>query len=208
MTEKIFAVDVDSTLADTMPLWVDEYNRKFDGTKPKVSVQDIKKWKLSEIFAIDERTVTILFGKAWKRWKEVKPVDEYAIPVLQEFKKVHKEWKIHIITAQTKLTIHNVLRWIYKNRIPFDYFSYLPARKGTHYKELMPFHVIIDDNLETVSRIHKTIVRKALLYSRPWNEMPDNDFTYYGLRDIPRIRKWNEVLFHPLFEEVDRLHVK
>ena len=68
-SKRKLAIDLDSVLADTMVIWVEEFNKE---NKSKIKKDDIISWDISKILDISITEVSDIFTYIWdKRWKDI-----------------------------------------------------------------------------------------------------------------------------------------
>jgi 5'(3')-deoxyribonucleotidase len=157
---KTVAIDVDSVLADVMPIWVDEYNKRRNA---KVTKEDITKWDIPTILPITPSEVYEFFSHVWKhRWQEIPPTEPNIGAAIKRIH--HKGYRISIITKRERPTVAYVAKWLDMHKIFADdlLFIYDAVPKANY-----PFDILIDDAPKNL--IDVTEPKSAILFNQPWN---------------------------------------
>lgn len=157
---KTVGIDVDSVLADVMPVWVDEYNRRKNA---KITKQDITRWDIPTVLPITPDEVYQYFSHVWKRrWQEIPPTEANVGAVTRRLHK--KGYRISIITKRERPTVAYVAKWLDMHDVYADdlLFIYDAVPKASY-----PFDVLIDDAPKNLIDI--TAPKSAILFDQPWN---------------------------------------
>lgn len=158
---KTFALDFDSVLADTMVIWVKEYNERYHTA---ITKNDIYAWDISKILPISTGEISKLFNYVWKyRWEEIPPCEPNQNSIIE---KIHKSgFRISILTRRERPTVSYVARWLDHHDIFSDdlIFIYDSMSKSEY-----PFDFLLDDS--PVNLIDITEPKVGLLFDQPWNK--------------------------------------
>lgn len=158
---RTLAIDLDSVLADTMVIWVEEFNKR---NKSHIIKGDIISWDISKMLDISVAEVSDIFTYIWdKRWKDIPPTEHYIGNTVSD---LHgKGFRISILTKRYRSSVGNVIKWLDFHRIHCDdlLFVYDDAPK-TNY----PFDILVDDAPINFSQlVHPRI---GILFNQPWNK--------------------------------------
>jgi 5'(3')-deoxyribonucleotidase len=157
---KTVAIDVDSVLADVMPVWADEYNKR---KNTSITKDDIIKWDIPTILPITPGEVYKYFSHVWKRrWREILPTEPEIGAVT---KRIHRKgYRISIITKRERPTVAYVAKWLDFHDVFADdlLFIYDAVPKADY-----PFDILIDDAPKNVVDVVEP--KSAILFDQPWN---------------------------------------
>jgi 5'(3')-deoxyribonucleotidase len=158
---KTFALDFDSVLADTMVIWVKEYNERYHADLTK---NDIYAWDISKILPISIEEISNLFNYVWEyRWEEIPPCEPSQNGIIES---IHKGgFRISILTKRERPTVSYVARWLDHHGIFSDdlIFIYDSISKSEY-----PFDFLLDDS--PTNLIDITAPKVGLLFDQPWNK--------------------------------------
>ena len=71
---KTLAIDLDSVLADTMLIWIQEYNKR---KKADILKSDIVSWDISQVFDITVEEISQIFTDLWQRhWRNIPQLNQ------------------------------------------------------------------------------------------------------------------------------------
>ena len=121
---KTFALDFDSVLADTMVIWVKEYNERYH---TNINKSDIYAWDISKILPIAPKEISELFNYVWEyRWEEIPPCElnqnntienihksGFRISILTKKKIVSHSEKAGFATVQERLILTILTAWYF-----------------------------------------------------------------------------------------------
>lgn len=160
-SRRTLAIDLDSVLADTMVIWVEEFNKRNNSS---INKDSIVSWDISKTLDISVSEVSDIFTYIWdKRWKDI-PSTEPAIG--NTVSNLHsKGFRISILTKRYRSSVANVIKWLDLHKIHCDdlLFVYDDAPK-TNY----PFDILVDDAPINFSQlVHPRI---GILFNQPWNK--------------------------------------
>ncbi|MGH9995041.1 MAG: 5' nucleotidase, NT5C type, partial [Nitrososphaeraceae archaeon] len=98
---KTFALDFDSVLADTMVIWIKEYNERHH---TNITKDDIYAWDISKILPITPEEISKLFNYVWEyRWREIPPCEPNQNSTIEN---IHKSgFRISILTRRERPTV-------------------------------------------------------------------------------------------------------
>lgn len=168
-------IDIDDTLIDLLPAWVDWLNNKY-GTS--VKVDDIDDWAIANFFPeIPKKEVFAPLGDMLF-WSTVKPKNGAEIYL----EKLIKEgFDLHLCSATHYETIKPKYCLVIKK-----YFPYFPWDRViiTSHKDMIKGDVLIDDgahNLETFEGVQ-------VVFDAPHNQGYEN--SHY---DTYRVKSWKEI---------------
>lgn len=158
---RTFALDFDSVLADTMVIWVKEYNERHH---TNITKNDIHEWDISKILPIGPAEISNLFNYVWEnRWEEIPPCEPNQNNFIEN---IHKHgFRISILTRRERPTVSYVARWLDQHDIFSDdlIFVYDSMPKSEY-----PFDFILDDS--PTNLIDITGPKVGLLFDQPWNK--------------------------------------
>lgn len=160
-SRRTIAIDLDSVLADTMVIWVEEFNKRNNSS---INKDNIISWDISKTLDISITEVSDIFTCIWdKRWKDI-PSTEPSIG--NAVSNLHsKGFRISILTKRYRSSVGNVIKWLDFHEIHCDdlLFVYDDAPK-TNY----PFDILVDDAPINFSQlVHPRI---GILFNQPWNK--------------------------------------
>jgi len=158
---KTVAIDVDSVLADVMPVWTDEYSKR---TGKRVTKKEIVSWDIPTILPITPDQVYRYFSHVWKhRWREIPPTEPDIGDVT---KRIHRKgYRISIITKRERPTAPYVAMWLDLHRIYADELLFVfDAVPKANY----PFDMLIDDAPKNL--VDVIAPKSAILFNQPWNK--------------------------------------
>lgn len=157
---KTVAIDVDSVLADVMPVWADEYNKR---KKARITKADITRWDIPTVLPVSAEDVYEYFSHVWRRrWREILPT-EHDIGAIT--RRIHRKgYRISILTKRERPTAPYVAKWLDMHKIYADdlLFVYDATPKADY-----PFDVLIDDAPKNLVDIVEP--KSAILFNQPWN---------------------------------------
>jgi 5'(3')-deoxyribonucleotidase len=158
---KTFALDFDSVLADTMVIWVKEYNDRY---RTDITKNDISAWDISKILPISNEEISNLFNYVWQyRWEEIPPCDPNQQSTIR---KIHESgYRISIITKRERSTVSYVARWLDHYGIFSDDLIFV---YDTMPKSEYPFDWLVDDSPNNL--IGTTAPKIGILFDQPWNK--------------------------------------
>lgn len=157
---KTLAIDLDSVLADTMLIWIQEYNER---KKANILKNDIVSWDISQVFEIEVEEISQIFTEIWQRhWRKIPPTE----PNLDvTTKNLHNRgFRISILTKRFRPSVANVAKWLDLYDVYCDdlLFVYDDRPKAEY-----PFDILVDDAPVNLLSIKKP--KLGILYNQPWN---------------------------------------
>jgi uncharacterized protein len=175
---KTFALDFDSVLADTMLIWVKEYNERHH---TNITKNDILEWDISKILPIAPEEISELFNYVWEyRWKEIPPCEPNQNNAVEN---IHKSgFRISILTRRERPTVSFVASWLDHHDIYSDdlIFVYDAMPKSEY-----PFDFILDDS--PINLIDITAPKIGILFDQPWNRDFQWPLRIKSLQDVASI---------------------
>jgi 5'(3')-deoxyribonucleotidase len=175
---KTFALDFDSVLADTMVIWVKEYNERHH---TNITKNDILAWDISKILPIAPEEISELFNYVWEyRWKEIPPCEPEQNNAVEN---IHKSgFRISILTRRERPTVSFVASWLDHHDIYSDdlIFVYDAMPKSEY-----PFDFILDDS--PINLIDITAPKIGILFDQPWNRDFQWPLRIKSLQDVASI---------------------
>ena len=175
---KTFALDFDSVLADTMVIWVNEYNERHH---TNITKNDIYAWDISKILPISPEEISKLFNYVWEyRWEEIPPCEPNQNSFIENIHKLG--FRISILTRRERPTVSYVARWLDHHDIFSDdlIFVYDSMPKSEY-----PFDFILDDS--PTNLIDITAPKVGLLFDQPWNKDFQWPLRIKSLRDAAAV---------------------
>lgn len=157
--KKRVAVDVDGTLADVMPMWVEVYNEEYSRN---LDYRSINKWAFFNDLGISTREFFRIFSKAWARWEEIKPTEEN---IAESMKTLYQLSSLDIVTGRSRDTLRYVKNWLEKHQLSYNRFV---AVSAWQHKIYLPYEFYIDDSPD-LARLASRSKKMVLLYNQPWN---------------------------------------
>lgn len=166
-------IDYDSTLFNTIDVWIDLYNKKYDD---KLTINDFKFWDIHKSLPKEKSNKFYSILDNNELWENIKPLNN-AVEVVKD---LNEEYEVYIITA----THHNHIK--IKSEILLKYFPFIEYKQiiSCYYKQIINVDIMIDDNLENLigGKYRK------ILIDYPWNrDVDDYD------RGIERFKNWKEI---------------
>jgi hypothetical protein len=180
------ALDVDGVLADIILVWINEYNRKYNTS---ISKETIEQWDFWRELGVDKYDFYYELSSCWSRWTEV-PTMETGIS--SAVARLHSLGTLDIVTARDTESTKHVLNWLEHNSIRYNEYVAVPDGRK---KADLDYDVFIDDSPHNVIRISSK-GKSALLYDQPWNQSVKGD-------RIIRIKRLAEA-----GDIISKLHVK
>ena len=175
---KTFALDFDSVLADTMVIWVKEYNERHN---TNITKNDIYAWDISKILPIASDEISEIFNYVWEyRWEEIPPCEPNQNNTIE---KIHESgFRISILTKRERPTVSYVASWLDQHDIFSDdlIFVYDATPKSEY-----PFDFILDDS--PTNLIDITSPKIGILFDQPWNKDFQWPLRISSLHDITGI---------------------
>ena len=180
--KKTIAIDMDSVIADTMLVWIQEYNRLKNSSLTKT---DIYSWDLSSTLNISIDQVSDLFTNVWSdRWRDIPPTEPNIGRVMENLRSLG--FRISILTKRFRSSVPNVANWLDFHDIYCDDLLFIYDNKPkAHY----PFDVLVDDApVNLVDIFHP---KYGILFNQPWNK----NFEYPRRVDfLSEIKKFIDVI--------------
>ena len=166
-------IDYDSTLFNTIDVWIDLYNKKYND---KLTINDFKFWDIHKSLPKEKSNKFYSILDNNELWENIKPLNN-AVEVVKD---LNEEYEVYIITA----THHNHIK--IKSEILLKYFPFIEYKQiiSCYYKQLINVDIMIDDNLDNLigGKYRK------ILIDYPWNrDIDDYD------RGIERFKNWKEI---------------
>jgi uncharacterized protein len=157
---KTLAIDLDSVLADTMLIWIQEYNKR---KKANILKSDIVSWDISQVFDIAIEEISQIFTDIWQQhWRNIPPTEP---DIGTTTKKLHERgFRISILTKRFRPSVVNVAKWLDLYEVYCDdlLFVYDDRPKAEY-----PFDILVDD--APVNLVNIKQPKLGILYSQPWN---------------------------------------
>jgi 5'(3')-deoxyribonucleotidase len=175
---KTFALDFDSVLADTMVIWVKEYNERHH---TNITKNDISEWDISKILPIPPDEIAELFNYVWEyHWKEIPPCEPNQNNTI---KNIHEcGFRISILTRRERPTVSYVANWLdHHNIFSDDLIFVYDAMPKSEY----PFDFILDDS--PTNLIDITAPKIGILFEQPWNKDFQWPLRIKSLEDVTSI---------------------
>jgi len=175
----IIAIDVDDTVAELVPAWLNAYNDKYSGDGPDLKYDEIAYWTaIPDKARCGAKVYNLLTSDLYNN---VKPINGACQAVDKLVSAGHEIWfattamREHAGAKATWLRRHSFINDIYSPE------TIAPIYIETPDKTRLRADIIVDDKPETVERFPGY----AILYDRPWNQ---------ECRTIRRAHNWEEVL--------------
>lgn len=175
---KTFALDFDSVLADTMVIWIKEYNERHH---TNITKNDISEWDISKILPIPPDEIAELFNYVWEyHWKEIPPCEPNQNNTI---KNIHESgFRISILTRRERPTVSYVASWLdHHNIFSDDLIFVYDAMPKSEY----PFDFILDDS--PTNLIDITAPKIGILFEQPWNKDFQWPLRIKSLQDVTSI---------------------
>lgn len=176
--KKILALDIDSVLADLMPVWVERYNIDYNDN---LTVKKIKDWDMS-------RFVKPECGKKIFDYLNDPNLYDYVNPIENAWEGVNalKKYFDRVIYVTAFHPMQGAKKFWWLNKFGFEVTTsdYIECTD----KSLIKASYLIDDNSKNI----KEFSGKGIIYSQPWN---------YGILGM-RIKSWTEYLNRKKSDEI------
>lgn len=160
-SKRKLAIDLDSVLADTMVIWVEEFNKRNNSS---ITKDNIISWDISKILDISITEVSDIFTYIWdKRWVDIPSTEPSIGNIVSNLHS--KGFRISILTKRYRSSVSNVIKWLDLHKIHCDdlLFVYDDAPKADY-----PFDILVDDAPINFSDLAHP--RVGILYNQPWNK--------------------------------------
>lgn len=183
----VIAIDVDSTLSDTIPRWCEVFNQRYGGNWKK---DDIQGWNITDYITpkIDHNQLMDIFSEIWEDWKKMPTTEPNIDKVVSKLKE--KGYRISIITKRRQDSIVPVVNWLNYNKIQYDDFiCLLDDRPKTDFT----FNYLVDDAYHYLEGLNNGDGRIGILMTQPWN---------LGFRFPYRISKLSDLLSNGLIKGI------
>lgn len=173
-----YIIDLDSTLNNLCPVWLDLYNNDFDDN---LTPQDIRSWNTHQYVKAECGTdiYDYLHFPELFEVLEPQPGSQDAVEGL-----IRDGLDVLVVSACTPASYIPKIAFLKK------YFPFIPTNNfiAAHRKDLIIANGIIDDKYDTVAKYpgHR------ILFNQPWNE---DEFAAKGVED--------KVIFAANWQEVD-----
>ena len=158
---KTFAIDLDSVLADTMIVWIKQYNKM---NHTAITKNEITSWDIGSVLPISPDDISKIFNDTWKyRWHDVPPTEPELAHIIE---KIHRRgYRISVLTKRERPTVQYVAKWLDYHDIYSDdlIFVYDNASKSEY-----PFDILIDDAPPNMADVMPP--RRGILFNQPWNK--------------------------------------
>ena len=158
---KTFAIDFDSVLADTMIVWIKEYNKI---NHVNITKDQITSWDIGKVLPISPDYISKVFNDTWRyHWQDVPPSEPELSYVI---KKIHRKgYRISVLTKRERPTVQYVAKWLDYHDIYSDdlIFVYDDTPKSKY-----PFDILIDDAPSNMVDI--IAPKTGILFNQPWNK--------------------------------------
>lgn len=157
MKKQVLKLDCDGVLRDCVTPLLNIYNNMYNDN---IKHSNITTWNMSE-FLGKNATYPDFFNSFPKEiFQDGRLYDEKTVDILNRVKEFYN---IHIVTHQFKgLEVYTV-KWLYNNKIPYDYLSFVKD------KTQIKGDVLLDDaehNLEDSCENNEI----AVCFDQPWNK--------------------------------------
>jgi 5'(3')-deoxyribonucleotidase len=160
LKQKILGVDLDSTLADIMPVFCLVVREQFGKS---IHPSQIDNWDFWDP-VIGPDAKWHIFREVWRRWREVQPTEPDLSSKL--VKAIGMGYEISIITSTQKENLPFVHRWLELHKIPYkSIVALFNGQSKTDY----PWHALVDDN-PSLAKKPLPADRKVFMYEQPWNK--------------------------------------
>lgn len=159
--KQIIGIDFDDTIVNYVERWIEVFNRE---TGKKVSFNDVKAWRLFELFSdvIDEKKMNEFFAKTWKEeYENIRLVD----PLLPKvFADLYNDFSLYVITASfaSDMQIEGLLK---RNNVKYDKIVHVRSHED---KLSDKIRIYVDDNPVTAKEFSEE-GKYIVLFDRPWN---------------------------------------
>lgn len=199
----IIALDIDSVLADIIPIWCIEYNRRkekdiLSGKTFPVQKADIVGWNFHHYLPIEEMEVYDIFHVVWtKYWEDIPPTEENLGEVVNNI--IKKGHRVSILSARKRFSIPMVAQWVIKHNIPYNDLIFIEDMRP---KSDFPFDILLDDGIHNVKELDgKEIIvgtgindipitkqnPKGVLMTQPWNINEDHPYKASSVSEFVRL---------------------
>lgn len=183
LKKKTIGVDLDNTLADTMPRWLGEAEILFG---IKATKKDMVRYNLTEMFPnLSHDQVLDTFKRIWENdYKNIRLIDKDIPSILDS---LHRKFNIYITTMNKH---HTVKDWLDQNKIPYDKIIQFSLHTDKH--KLEEVSIYIDDFQEIIENAIKA-GKTAILLRQPWNDdfisrnKSSNMLVAYNWREIEQL---------------------
>jgi len=151
------AVDFDSVLADTMKLWVFEYNKQYPSKK--ITIKNINIWNFFDNPEINltKEEAFVIFDFCWRHWEFLKTMERNLGTKLERLSTLGH---VDIVTAVSK-NKDSVRKWLIKKNIPNE--AVFSDEKWN-----LKYDYYIDDSPTVAEKVSK-MGKICLLMDQPWN---------------------------------------
>lgn len=173
---KILLVDLDDTLEDFCPAWINKLNEKYGGN---YSLDDVKDWEISNIYPnlTKEEKLSVLYEPGF--WDTVKPKEgaQHYLKLLQD-----ERYDIFIVTATDYRTVKEKVEKVIDKYFPFINHDHIVI---SFHKYLLNGDVLIDDNVNNLKDGNYI----KILFTAPHNKSYEAVWPYTY---IYRVNSWEE----------------
>lgn len=164
----ILALDVDSTLSDTMVRWCESYNKSHGASLTK---NDIIDWNITDYLPLTYDEMMTIFTEIWVNWRTMPTTEPNIGQIVQQLKD-EKQVRITIITKRRADSITPVVDWLNYHKIPYDDLICMLDNRP---KAEFVFRYLIDDAFHYLDAV-RGIGQRGIMINQPWNKK--YEFTY------------------------------
>ena len=166
-------VDLDDTIEDLVPCWIDALNRKYNRN---IQYEDIDNWNISKYYPDLSEDEIFNVIRSDDFWKEVKPKKG----AVEYLKKLYDEgYDVYICTSTYYLNIKQKFEFFIKRWFPFVRWHKVII---TSNKQMIQADYLIDDFPNNLIGGNY----KKLLMDAPYNRQFEDP-------EIERVKNWEEI---------------
>jgi 5'(3')-deoxyribonucleotidase len=176
----IIAVDVDDTVAELVPAWLEIYNKTY---KDNIKPEDIKSWDISSYCHKCSKSTFYGIINNQEFYNNVRAT-KGALDGVNRLRKMGH--RVIFVTNAMNGHAGAKLRWLQEHYFLPEDDSAKKDYIETADKSLVNADLIIDDNMEYINAFYRNN-KKAIVFTRPWNNI---SLTYMGTM---RAENWEEV---------------
>lgn len=180
------ALDIDSVLADPMPIVCDEIYKKYGVRFEKRMVYQWDTEKCVMHFTgvkMSGKDFLDLFTPTWARWQEIKPLEPYARYVAMDLLASGWADELDIVTYAAPETFEHKKLWVKKNIAASEKFNVVNSAEYKGWKYSMPYDAFIDDCPHIVVGA-QVAGRMGILVDQPWNRGVDDELIHARVKSL------------------------
>jgi 5'(3')-deoxyribonucleotidase len=175
-------LDVDNVLADTAGSFCKLAQEEI-GTA--ITKDMIRSPKIVGSLRADPRVIFEVLNHVWDNWEDLQLLET---DVPSTIRRLQSNGNIIIVATSRPIRSRNqVLQWLKKNGVPYNYFEHLGPHTS---KSVLDADILVDDDTDQATEFALTSdhPRQGVIYDQPWNR------SILFIERVSRISKLSELV--------------